>query len=102
MERPWLLFDENQRPCYLFCASGAGENPYSFQGRTFVIASEMLSNGKNRAAALCGGFDLCCLHRKRHRCIAIGEHPQLKGYWAGRVSKYMDHYGILTSTILAA
>ena len=45
MERPWLLVDENQRPCYLFCASGAGENPYSFQGRTFVIASEMLSNG---------------------------------------------------------
>lgn len=41
MERPWLLFDENQKPRYLFCASGAGENPYSFQGRTFVVAMQM-------------------------------------------------------------
>lgn len=45
MERPWMLFDENQRPRYLFCASGAGENPYSFQGRTFVVAMEMQPNG---------------------------------------------------------
>lgn len=45
MERPWLLFDEKQVPRYLFCASGAGENPYSFQGRTFVVAMEMQSNG---------------------------------------------------------
>lgn len=41
MERPWLLFDESGKPEYLFCASGAGENPYSFRGRTFVVAQEM-------------------------------------------------------------
>lgn len=41
MERPWLLLDEAGKPQYLFCASGAGENPYSFQGRTFVVAMEM-------------------------------------------------------------
>ena len=41
MERPCLLFDESQTPRYLFCASGAGENPYSFQGRTYIVAMEM-------------------------------------------------------------
>lgn len=41
MERPWILFDESGKPGYLFCASGAGENPYSFQGRTFVVAQEL-------------------------------------------------------------
>lgn len=41
MERPCLLLDECQTPLYLFCASGAGENPYSFQGRTYIVAMEM-------------------------------------------------------------
>ena len=44
MERPWLLFDENGVPEYLFCASGAGANPYSFEGKTFIIAQRMLPN----------------------------------------------------------
>ena len=42
MERPWVLTDRDGNPAYLFCASGAGENPYSFQGRTFVVAMEMV------------------------------------------------------------
>lgn len=41
MERPWILFDDTGKPDYLFCASGAGENPYSFQGRTFIVAQKM-------------------------------------------------------------
>ncbi len=41
MERPWLLFDEKGKPAYLFCASGKGSNPYSFEGETFIVAQEM-------------------------------------------------------------
>lgn len=41
MERPWILFDEDGKPSYLFCASGKGPNPYSFQGETFIVAQEM-------------------------------------------------------------
>ncbi len=41
MERPWLLFDEKGNPSYLFCASGKGPDPYSFQGETFIVAQEM-------------------------------------------------------------
>lgn len=41
MERPWVLFDEQGEPQYLFCASGAGPNPYSFEGKTFVVAQEL-------------------------------------------------------------
>lgn len=43
MERPWLLFDEAGRPTHLFCASGAGSNPYSFAGRTFITAQELVT-----------------------------------------------------------
>lgn len=43
MERPWLLLDENGVPQWLFCASGAGKNPYSFDGRTFIIAQKTVS-----------------------------------------------------------
>ena len=41
MERPWLLFDEQGKPTYLFCASGKGPNPYGFEGETFIVAQEM-------------------------------------------------------------
>lgn len=41
LERPWLLFDEQQKPTYLFCASGNGPNPYSFEGETFIVAQEV-------------------------------------------------------------
>lgn len=41
MERPWVLFDENGIPTHLFCASGAGANPYSFAGRTFILAQKL-------------------------------------------------------------
>jgi len=41
MERPWLLFDEAGKPCYLFCASGKGSNPYSFEGETFIVAQQV-------------------------------------------------------------
>lgn len=41
MERPWLLFDEQHKPIYLFCASGKGPDPYSFQGETFIVAQKM-------------------------------------------------------------
>ncbi len=43
MERPWLLFDEEGKPTYLFCASGKGPDPYSFQGETFIVAQEMIT-----------------------------------------------------------
>lgn len=41
MERPWLLFDEDGNPSYLFCASGKGPHPYSFEGETFIVAQEV-------------------------------------------------------------
>ncbi len=44
MERPWVLFDEKGTPTHLFCASGAGSNPYSFEGRTFITAQELIAN----------------------------------------------------------
>lgn len=42
MERPWVLFDDDGTPAYLFCATGAGSNPYSFGGRTFITAQELI------------------------------------------------------------
>ena len=42
MERPWLIFDEQGKPDYLFCASGKGQDPYSFQGETFIVAQKMI------------------------------------------------------------
>lgn len=41
MERPWLLFDSQGEPNYLFCASGTGSNPYSFAGGTFIVSEKM-------------------------------------------------------------
>ena len=37
LERPSLLFDENGKPIYLFCASGNGDGPYAFKGATYVV-----------------------------------------------------------------
>ena len=42
MERPWLLMDENGKPDYLFCASGKGSVPYSFEGETFIVAQKII------------------------------------------------------------
>ena len=44
MERPWLLFDAEGKPVYLFCASGKGPTPYSFEGETFIVAQSMNLN----------------------------------------------------------
>ena len=41
MERPWVLFDDNGKPTHLFCASGAGSDPYSFEGRTYIVVQEL-------------------------------------------------------------
>ena len=41
LERPSLLFDETGRPTHLFCASGYGSAPYSFEGNTFVVCMEL-------------------------------------------------------------
>ena len=41
MERPWLIFNEKGEPEYLFCASGKGPHPYSFEGETFIVAQKM-------------------------------------------------------------
>ena len=41
LERPSLLFDEVGRPTHLFCASGYGSAPYSFEGNTFVVCMEL-------------------------------------------------------------
>lgn len=38
LERPSLLFDENGVPTHIFCASGAGEQPYAFKGTTYVVS----------------------------------------------------------------
>lgn len=40
MERTWVLFDEDGKPAYLFNASGAGSSPYSFEGKTYVVAQK--------------------------------------------------------------
>ncbi len=41
LERPNILFDEQNKPLYLFCATGNGCEPYSFTGRTYVVASHL-------------------------------------------------------------
>ncbi|MBQ3356190.1 MAG: glycoside hydrolase family protein [Oscillospiraceae bacterium] len=46
MERPWVLFDGDGKPAWLFCATGAGSNPYSFGGRTFITAQELIRTGR--------------------------------------------------------
>ena len=41
LERPSLLFDENGEPTHIFCASGTGENPYVFQGTTYIVSMKL-------------------------------------------------------------
>ncbi len=41
LERPWLLFNDAGEPTHLFCASGKGPHPYSFEGETFIIAQKL-------------------------------------------------------------
>ena len=41
LERPSLLFDENGEPIYLYCASGDGDYPYAFKGRTYVVGIKL-------------------------------------------------------------
>ena len=43
LERPSLLFDEKGKPIYLYCASGNGNNPYNFNGTTYVIGIKLES-----------------------------------------------------------
>ena len=45
LERPSLLFGESGEPVYLFCASGTGDAPYSFQGRTYIAAVKLQKKG---------------------------------------------------------
>ena len=41
LERPGLLFDENGEPTHIFCASGTAENPYAFEGRTYIVCIKL-------------------------------------------------------------
>ena len=41
LERPSVLFDENGKPIYLYCASGNGKNPYEFEGATYVVGIKL-------------------------------------------------------------
>ena len=41
LERPSLLFDENGEPTHIFCASGTGPYPYSFQGVTYIVCMKL-------------------------------------------------------------
>lgn len=36
LERPFILF-ENGEPTYLYCSSGDGNQPYGFQGETYIV-----------------------------------------------------------------
>ncbi len=42
LERPWLLFDENGKPIYLYNATGSGSQPYAFDGRTYILAQNLV------------------------------------------------------------
>ena len=35
------LLDENGEPIYLYCASGDGDYPYAFKGRTYVVGIKL-------------------------------------------------------------
>lgn len=37
LERPSLLLNEKGEIEYLFCASGSGDSPYAFNGRTYIL-----------------------------------------------------------------
>lgn len=41
LERPSLLFDEKGEPTHIFCASGTGLHPYSFQGVTYIVCIKL-------------------------------------------------------------
>ena len=41
LERPSLLFNEAGEPTHIFCASGDGDQPYDFQGRTYVVCMKL-------------------------------------------------------------
>lgn len=41
LERPSILFDENGEPIYLYCASGNGGTPYTFDGATYVVGIKL-------------------------------------------------------------
>ncbi len=41
LERPCVLFDEDGTPTHIFCASGAGTAPYSFEGGTYVVCIKL-------------------------------------------------------------
>ncbi len=41
LERPCVLFNEQGEPTHIFCASGYGPNPYSFDGNTFIVCMKL-------------------------------------------------------------
>ena len=41
LERPYILFDENGAPAYLYCASGQGERPYDFNQKTYIMCFKL-------------------------------------------------------------
>ena len=41
LERPSLLFGEDGRPEYLYCASGDGKSPYAFEGKTYIVGMRL-------------------------------------------------------------
>ena len=45
LERPFVLLDEKGVPTHLYCASGQGEAPYGFRGRTDVICIRLEKKG---------------------------------------------------------
>ena len=44
LERPSVLFDENDEPTHIFCASGFAEEPYDFTDITFVVCMKLEKN----------------------------------------------------------
>lgn len=47
LERPSLLFDEMGKPTHLFCASGYGDKPYTFDKNTFVVCIKLEEKQNN-------------------------------------------------------
>lgn len=41
LERPCILFGDDGKPEYLFCASGNGKDPYSFEGVTYIVCTRL-------------------------------------------------------------
>ncbi len=42
LERPYLLFDKQGKPAYLYAATGEGEQPYDFQKGTYILAQRLV------------------------------------------------------------